>query len=77
MKHYDFTDDPHQPWSCPRWCKVHWWWDFESENHVRYPQTTYWQTGPPVNGRRQWSKEVVIHCGPPAYYPKRPKPDAV
>lgn len=62
-----FADDYHRPDSCLEWCKVHWYWDFQSQSRVPYPQEAYWRQD---NG---WAR-MVVYCGPPAYYPKKPDP---
>lgn len=56
---------------CPRFCKTHWYYDFGTQTHAPYPAPAYFQTGPPVNGRKQWGTTTVF-VGPPAYYPKGP-----
>jgi hypothetical protein len=68
MKHADFTDDIHLPGTCREWCKVHWWWSFEADDHRPYPQERYWKQD---NG---WA-HVKVWVGPPGYNPKKPNDD--
>lgn len=66
MKHYELSGDIHLPESCDRFCKVHNYWDFESQQHLRLP-TVY----NILSSRRGWVSQRV-HVGPPAYYPRKP-----
>lgn len=50
---------------CSRWCKVHFWWDFEDDRHVEYPQPVWWRQDD------AWAR-CLVFIGPPAYYPKKP-----
>lgn len=50
---------------CNRWCKVHYYWDFESDMHMPLPNTYHFKA---ENG---WHHATVF-VGPPAYYPKKP-----
>jgi 5-methylcytosine-specific restriction endonuclease McrA len=56
---------------CNRWCRIHWYYDFETGMQESLPREFYFMTGPPVNGHNQWGKAWVV-VGPPAYYPKKP-----
>jgi len=56
---------PDWPYICDQYCKVHWFWDFDSESHVPYPRL--WN----IKMQAGWTK-VTVYVGPPAYYPKKP-----
>lgn len=72
-RHESFTFDPlnHKPWECWRWCKVHYYWSFESEMHIPYPNG--WNI---LTSRFGW-ENVTVFCGPPGYYPKKPRKEKV
>jgi hypothetical protein len=53
---------------CTKYCKVHYYWDFDTENHRPLP-TSY-----NILMQAGWMNQMVF-CGPPAYYPKKPTPD--
>jgi hypothetical protein len=59
---------PDWPYTCDPWCKVHWRWDFATETHKPYPVDINIMT---PNG---WAN-VVVFIGPPAYNPRKPRPD--
>jgi hypothetical protein len=63
-KRFDWGDH-----ACSRWCKVHFWWDFEQDQHVAYPQPVFWRQ----EGLPTWAR-CLVFIGPPAYYPKKPNP---
>lgn len=66
--------DTHPPESChERWCKTHWYFDFPTKRHRRYPQLAYYEIGPPIDGKKQWSGSIPVFCGPPAYKPSKPE----
>ncbi len=54
---------------CGRWCKVHFWWDFQQDCHVPYPQPVFWRE----EDLPTWAR-CLVFIGPPGYYPKRPSP---
>jgi hypothetical protein len=60
--------DYHEPGTCRRWCKVHWYYDFYTRSHQPYPVRVRYQTGD-----QKWVS-VWVYCGPPAYYPAKPTP---
>jgi hypothetical protein len=66
-----YDPNNHELGECYRWCKIHWYWNFEFDCHAQYPQERFFEVGYPINGRRQWSPTFLVHCGPPAYFPKR------
>lgn len=66
-----FNPDNHDESECRQWCKVHWYYDFETGQHAPYGREFFFQIGPPVNGHKQWGR-AWVHCGPPGFYPKRP-----
>jgi hypothetical protein len=61
--------DPHDtfPYACDKFCKIHYYWNFDRERHERLP-TAY-------NIRMQsgWRSSPVF-VGPPGYKPYRPLP---
>ncbi len=61
----------HDPESCTRGCKVHWYLDFATRRQTRYPMMAYYEVGLPIDGKRRWSRNIPVFCGPPAYYPKK------
>lgn len=63
----------HNSSTCDRHCKVHWYFDFKSHRPRRYPEMAFYQIGPPIDGRKQWSGNIPVFCGPPAYKPEKPK----
>lgn len=66
MKHYDFSNgERHPSSSCTRWCKVHYYWDFDLEAHVPLPTTFNYK------GETGWH-HVTVYVGPPGYLPKKP-----
>lgn len=66
-----FDLDNHRPDECDHypWCKIHWYWSFVHDMHVRYPVSCRY-----LSSRNGWV-EIWVYCGPPAYYPAKPKPD--
>lgn len=54
--------------ACDRWCKVHFWWDFDNSMHTQYPQPVYWRQ------HDVWAR-CLVFIGPPAYFPKKPTVD--
>jgi hypothetical protein len=56
---------PDWPYVCDEYCKVHWYWDYESKMHIPYPGT--WD----IKMEAGWVKATVF-VGPPAYNPKKP-----
>jgi len=58
---------PDWPYACDKYCKVHYYWDFETQRHEPLP-TTY-----NVRSQAGWRSQVVW-VGPPGYYPYRPTP---
>lgn len=53
---------------CSRWCKVHYYWDFEMEDHFPLPNSYNIMT------QAGWLRSTVF-VGPPAWCPKKPTPD--
>jgi len=56
---------PDWPYTCDRYCKVHYYWDFETERHESLPNT--WN----VKNQSGWRSQVVW-VGPPGYHPYKP-----
>jgi hypothetical protein len=85
-RHPDFTTphpgEPGHVYETPcfinaKWCRIHQYPDWTSGvlDHMRYPGTFYVPTGETyVKGDGteglKW-REVVVHCGPMAFYPNR------
>jgi hypothetical protein len=59
---------PDWPYICDRFCKVHYYWNFETERHEPLP-TSY-----NVKSSAGWRSQVVF-CGPPGYLPRKPTKD--
>jgi hypothetical protein len=53
------------PYACDRYCKIHYYWDFDAEAHQSLPNT--WN----MKSESGWRSQVVW-VGPPGYYPKKP-----
>lgn len=51
---------------CTFACRVHMWWDFDLQMHQYFPNT--WNILTSTHG---WLAQEV-HCGPGAWFPKRP-----
>lgn len=58
---------PDWPYVCDKYCKIHYYWDFNTERHEPLPQS--WS----VKSQAGW-RDQVVWIGPPGYYPKRPVP---
>lgn len=62
-KRFDWTDH-----ECNRYCKVHYYWDFEAEAHTPLP-TSY-----NILTQAGWINQSVF-TGPPGYNPRKPTPE--
>jgi len=58
---------PDWPYVCDRWCKVHWYWNFDTERSEPLP-TSY-----NIKSQAGWRNQVVW-VGPPGYKPYKPLP---
>jgi len=56
---------PDWPYVCDRFCKVHYYWDFETERHEPLPNA--WG----IKTQAGW-KQQVVWVGPPGYHPYKP-----
>lgn len=68
----DFTSvfDFHRPDQCPnRYCRVHFYWSFDLEMHLPFPEAWWIKTS--THG---WVN-VEVFCGPGAWEPRSPTPD--
>lgn len=54
---------------CWRYCRIHWYWEFDLETHLRFPTTYNY-----LSSRYGWVNQVVA-CGPGGWFPKKPTPD--
>lgn len=59
---------PDWPYTCDRYCKVHWYWNFETRDHEPLPNA--WN----IKREAGWVR-ITVHVGPPGYFPKKPTYD--
>lgn len=63
MRRFNWADH-----ECNQYCKVHYYWNFEHEQHRPLPTTYNYLT------QAGWVNQTVF-VGPPAWFPKRPTPE--
>jgi len=61
-KRFEWSDH-----ECNRFCKVHYYFDFEYDSHMPLPHA--WN----IKTQAGWLHQTVF-CGPPAWLPRKPQP---